>query len=186
MRAKSRPTAGAARLASSSSASHRRAAACHWKRARGVGRPVELRGGRRELRDQRRQRRIDRHRACAVEQTLRQRQRRGGQVEHELAILAEPGVFVARARRDQPCRMPVDAAADAVDRHHHRAVDAQHDLMEIVHVRRLARVVTAQRDGGRRHAFHREGVGRRQTASSSTSNTSVAFGGITPPAPRGP
>ncbi|SQC39931.1 Uncharacterised protein [Clostridium sporogenes] len=151
-------------------------------------RRIVLRGGRRDLRDERRERRVDRHGPRMVEQPLRYRERRGGQVDHELAIVAEARVVVARAGRNQPGRVPVDALADSVHRHHHRAIDAEHDLVEVVHVRRFARGVAAQRDGGGGDAFHREGNGgvQGQTSSSSTSNTSVAFGGITPPAPRGP
>ena len=126
-----------------------------------------------------------------VEQPLRHRERREGKVEHQLAILAQARVIVARTGRNQPRAVPVETLADAVHRHHHRTVDAEHDLVKVVHIRRFERVVALQGDGGGRKVRHgaaRQPAARvpRQTSSSSTSNTSVAFGGITPPAPRGP
>ena len=99
-------------------------------------------------------------------------------------------VVVPRARRNDPRAVAVDAPLrDAVDRHVHRAVEAEHDLMKVVHVRRLhrARSGAARRDGAmKRRASSTCYQHDAQTSSNSTSNTSVAFGGITPPAPRAP
>ena len=86
------------------------------------------------------------------------------------------------------------ALAEAVHRHLHRPVEPEHDLVKIVQIGLLDRAVAAQFDAGRGDGgvvmrIH-DGEARRQpglqTSSSSTSNTSVAFGGITPPAPRTP
>ncbi len=172
-----------------------------------------------QLVDQAAQRGRHRERPAALEQALGHRQRGDRQVQHELVIGAEPGVVVPRAGRDQPGVAAVDALGHAVDRHQHLPVHAQHDLVEVMHVRGLGALVGAQRDrrGGeagshrkkgkrKGRASARERLGSRrmdlagsrldkaglaprprpQTASSSTSNTRVAFGGITPPAPRAP
>jgi len=47
-----------------------------------------------------------------------------------LPVLADAGVLVQRACGNEPGAAAVDALADAIDRHLHRTIGADDDLME--------------------------------------------------------
>jgi hypothetical protein len=104
-----------------------------------------------------RERGVDGDGPRAVEQTFRHGQRRGRQIQHQLPVLADAGVVVPRTGRHEPGRAGVDLLRDAVHCHYHRAVEPEHDLMKVVHVRRFycAEAAECNARGGNDGMAHR-------------------------------